>query len=146
MSVHMSSDRDEELVRRAEAARRAAAEGSPRPTGGGWGWILQVLTGGALLVLVVVHLVAQHFVVEAPGGLRDYASVMSYLSNPVVVVLESLFLLAVIWHAMLGLRSILLDLGLGPVTRRRVSIALTTLGLLTLAYGGWLMAVLASGG
>ena len=117
-----------------------------RRTGGGWGWIVQVLTGGALLVLVIVHLVAQHFVVEAPGGLRDYASVMSYVSSPVVVVIESLFLLAVVWHAMLGLRSIVLDLGLGPAGRRRVTTGVTALGLVTLVYGGWLMAVLASGG
>lgn len=33
-----------------------------------------------------------------------------------------------------------------PVARLRASVALTMLGLLTLAYGGWLMAVLASGG
>ncbi len=143
MSVHVSSDHGAGHHGRTEGARTPQID---RPTGGGWGWILQVLTGGALLVLVVVHLVAQHFVVQAPAGLRDYDSVMRYLGSPVVVVIESLFLLAVIWHAMLGLRSILLDLGLGPVARRRVSIGVTALGLVTLAYGGWLMAVLASGG
>lgn len=113
--------------------------------GGGWGWGLQVVTGAALLVLVVVHLVAQHFVVDAPGGLRDHASVLAYLGNPVIVVVESLFLVAVTWHAMLGVRSILLDLGLGPIGRRRVTVGVSALGLVTLGYGFWMIATLAGG-
>lgn len=126
--------------------RPARTDRPGRPTGGAWGWLLQVITGGALLVLVVVHLVAQHFVVEAPGGLRDYAQVLAYLGNPVMVVIESLFLVAVTWHAMLGIRSILLDLGLGDVGRRRVGIGVTALGGLTLGYGFWMIAVLATAG
>jgi len=126
--------------------RTARTDRPGRPTGGGWGWLLQVITGGALLVLVVVHLVAQHFVVEAPGGLRDYAQVLAYLGNPVMVVIESLFLVAVTWHAMLGVRSILLDLGLGDVGRRRVGVGVTALGVLTLGYGAWMIAVLAAAG
>jgi succinate dehydrogenase / fumarate reductase cytochrome b subunit len=134
--------------------RNRGASGGPAPregqrtepaTGGGWGWVLQVVTGGALLVLVVVHLVAQHFVVDAPGGLRDYASVLDYLGNPVIVVIESLFMLAVTWHAMLGVRSILLDLGLSPIARGRVTVGVTALGVLTLGYGFWMITVLATG-
>ncbi|MCV2396513.1 hypothetical protein OEB99_19560 [Actinotalea sp. M2MS4P-6] len=124
---------------------RGPAHASPpahRSTGGGWGWILQVVTGAALLVLVVVHLVAQHFVVDAPGGLRDYESVLDYLGNPVLLTVEILFLVAVVWHAMLGLRSILLDLGLGATGRRRVTIGVSVLGSATLAYGVGLLVVL----
>ena len=125
--------------------RRAGDGRLPGRQGGGWGWVLQVVTGAALLVLVVVHLVAQHFVVDAPGGLRDHASVLEYLGNPVIVVVESLFMLAVTWHAMLGLRSILLDLGLSATGRRRVTVGLTGLGVVTLGYGFWMIAVLAGG-
>ena len=120
------------------------AVGHERRTGG-WSWILQVVTGAALLVLVVVHLVAQHFVVDAPGGLRDHASVLAYLGNPVIMVVESLFLLTVTWHAMLGVRSILLDLGLSATGRRRVTVGVTALGVVTLGYGFWMIAVLAGG-
>ena len=128
------------------ASRSAPRDGRPPGReGGGWGWVLQVVTGAALLVLVVVHLVAQHFVADAPGGLRDHASVLEYLGNPVMVVVESLFMLAVTWHAMLGLRSILLDLGLSATGRRRAAVGLTALGVVTLAYGFWMIAVLASG-
>lgn len=140
-----------DLRRRAGASSGPAPDERPRAVrsrergGGGWGWGLQVVTGGALLVLVVVHLVAQHFVVDTPGGLRDHASVLAYLGNPVIVVIESLFLLAVTWHAMLGVRSILLDLGLGARGRRRVTVGVTVLGVVTLGYGFWMIAVLAAG-
>jgi len=124
---------------------RPGAVRQPGRQGGGWGWGLQVVTGAALLVLVVVHLVAQHFVVDAPGGLRDRASVLAYLDNPVIVVVESLFLVTVTWHAMLGVRSILLDLGLSAIGRRRVTVGVTALGVVTLGYGFWMIAVLAGG-
>ena len=124
---------------------RPGAGRQPGPQGGGWGWGLQVVTGVALLVLVVVHLVAQHFVVDAPGGLRDHASVLAYLGNPAIVVVESLFMLTVTWHAMLGVRSILLDLGLSATGRRRVTVGVTVLGVVTLGYGFWMIAVLAGG-
>lgn len=128
-----------------------ASRGRPRDVrppgrqGGGWSWVLQVVTGVALLVLVVVHLVAQHFVVDSPGGLRDHASVLEYLGNPVIVVVESLFMLTVTWHALLGVRSILFDLGLSASARSRVTVGLTALGVVTLGYGFWMIAVLAGG-
>ena len=115
-----------------------------RTTGGGWGWVLQVVTGAALFVLVVLHLVAQHFVEDAPGGLRDHASVLDYLTSPALLTLEVAFLVAVTWHAMLGLRSILLDLGLRAAVRRRVTVAVSVLGGLTLVYGVGLLVVLLS--
>ena len=144
MTADVRSRRGGPITERAQERRQV--DHPRQPVGGGWGWILQVVTGGALLVLVVVHLVAQHFVVDAPGGLRDYDQVLSYLNNPVMIVIESLFLLMVTWHAMLGVRSILFDLGFGPTGRRRVSVAVTTLGALTLGYGAWMIAVLAATG
>ncbi|CAL8979970.1 hypothetical protein CELL_03372 [Cellulomonas sp. T2.31MG-18] len=129
----------------AQTVDRPRTDVEPGRRGGGWGWILQVVTGAALLVLVVVHLVAQHFVVSAPGGLRDRASVLAYLGNPVIVVIESAFMLTVTWHALLGVRSILFDLGLGARARRRVTVGLSALGAVTLAYGFWMIAVLAAG-
>ena len=59
----------------------------PSPTqrrrGGTTAWILQVVSGVLLVVLLGLHIVTQHFVVK--GGLRDYAQVVSYLSNSVVL-------------------------------------------------------------
>lgn len=144
MSVDVRKRTGGTLDGRVPSERRTGAPA--RTPGGTWGWIAQVLTGGALGVLVVVHLVAQHFVVDAPAGLRDYDAVIAYLASPVLLVVEGLFLVAVTWHAMLGVRAIAFDLGLGAVGRRRVTVAVTVLGVATLGYGVWLLALLAGAG
>jgi succinate dehydrogenase hydrophobic anchor subunit len=112
------------------------------PRGRAWWWT--VGTGAALLVLMTVHIVANHFVVDEVGGLRTYHQVLQYLSHPVIVVTESLLLVAVTIHAMVGVRGVLLDLDMRPRTRRRVDRALWTLGAATIAYGLFLMLTLAS--
>jgi succinate dehydrogenase hydrophobic anchor subunit len=107
-----------------------------------WRWTS--LTGVALLVLVTVHMVAQHFVLEQIGGLRTYQQVLEYISNPIMFVIESLFLIVVTWHAMLGLRSVLFDFGLTAVSKRRVNRGLVILGIATVTYGFILIGTLAS--
>ena len=107
-------------------------------------WKATASSGVALLVLVTVHMVAHHFVVEEVGGLRTYAQVLDYISNPVMFVLEALFLLVVTIHAMLGLRSVLFDFGLSARAKRLVARGLVALGIATIAYGVTLIGVLAS--
>ncbi len=88
-------------------------------------------------------MIAHHFVVESVGGLRSYEQVLEYIGNPVIVAVEVAFLILVTWHAMLGIRSVLFDLGLSAATRRFVNRALTVLGVLTVGYGITLITVLA---
>ena len=96
-------------------------------------WLWQVFTGIGLVVLLGLHLIANHFI--ARGGLRDYSEVVAYLRNPIILLLEILFLLCVTTHALLGVRAIILDFGL----TERAEIALTKIlkgiGVLTVAYG-----------
>lgn len=99
-----------------------------------WAW--QAVTGVALVLLLGLHLVANHFVVR--GGLRDFADVVAYLCQPVVLVLEVLFLVVVASHGMLGLRAIVLDLGVSDRTQRLVGRGLAVLGAATVGYGLWL--------
>jgi succinate dehydrogenase / fumarate reductase membrane anchor subunit len=99
-------------------------------------WYWQVLTGVALLLLLGLHFIAQHFIVT--GGLRDFADVVSYMRNPIFLVLEVLFLVAVATHAMLGIRAIVMDFGLSDRAERLLSQALTVVGVLTVVYGLWL--------
>ena len=83
-----------------------------------------------------LHFIAQHFI--AKGGLRDFADVLAYLRNPIFLVLEVLFLVFVASHAMLGVRAILMDFGLSERVEKRVTQALTVVGVLTVGYGLWL--------
>lgn len=99
-------------------------------------WLWQVITGVALVLLLGLHLIANHFV--ARGGLRNFADVVAYLRTPVILVLEVLFLIIVTSHAMLGIRAILIDFGLSNRTEKLVSQVLTVVGILTVGYGLWL--------
>jgi succinate dehydrogenase / fumarate reductase membrane anchor subunit len=110
--------------------------GSDRGTGFG-SFFGQSLSGAALLVLLTLHMIAQHFVVA--GGLRDYAAVVAWLSNPAVVLIELAFLVFVAWHAMLGVRAILFDFGPSARVARAITAILWVVGLGSVAYGVWLV-------
>ena len=103
-------------------------------TSSGWYW--QAFTGIALLLLLGLHFIANHFI--ATGGIRDFADVVSYLRNPIVLMLEVLFLVVVATHAMLGVRAVVMDFGISDLAEKRVTQVLTVIGVLTVAYGLWL--------
>lgn len=107
-----------------------------------WWWTAG--TGAALLILVTVHMIAHHFVVEDVGGLRTYEQVLDYIASPSIFTIECFFLLAVTIHALLGLRSVLFDLNLSRVGKRRIDVGLWILGFATVAYGFFLVGTLAS--
>ena len=117
--------------RRPARTWRANLGGEPRARD--LGFSVQAASGVAVIVLVTLHMIANHFVV--PGGLRDYAAVVEYLSDPLIVVLELLFLASVTSHALAGVRAVLLDLGWSPRAERRMTRLLGALGVLTVGYG-----------
>lgn len=107
-------------------------------------WRATASSGVALVVLITVHMVAHHFVVQGTGGLRSYRQVLEYVANPAIFTIELLFLVVVTVHAMLGLRSVLFDLTTGERARAWISRALVMLGVVTIAYGVALIVTLAS--
>ncbi len=127
---------------------RSIAERAPAEPGAGsilgLAFVGQSISGAALLILLTLHMIANHFIV--PNGLRDFEEVVDYLRNPVIVVLEVLFLVFVTWHAMLGVRAIIFDWGLSARAERVVTSILTVVGVGTVVYGLWLTAVIVSKG
>ncbi len=99
-------------------------------------WYWQLVTGIALVLLLGFHFIANHFI--AQGGIRDFADVVSYLRNPIILVWEVLFLIVVATHAMLGIRAIVIDFGISTQAEKRLGQVLTGIGVLTVAYGLWL--------
>ena len=110
----------------------------PRPT---FAWLAQVVSGVLLLVLLTVHMVAQHFLVE--GGLRTYDQVIAWIRNPLVFAVEALLLVCVTWHGVAGVHAVLLDLGLRGRTERIVARILGDVMVATILYGLWLLYMLA---
>lgn len=102
-------------------------------------WIGQALSGVLLVVLLGVHLLANHFLA---GGLMTYGQVRAYLSNPWVLTLEVLFLVTVTYHALLGVRALVLDLGLSPRAIKRMDTILLIFGLFIVGYGLWIFSTL----
>ena len=119
---------------------RSTWKPSTGPRARDWSWIWQAVSGVLVLGLVTLHMVANHFVV--PEGLRNFAEVLDYLSNPLIVVLEVAFLLVVTWHGLLGLRAVILDFGFSPATERLITRVLIVVGALTVGYGLWLTTVI----
>lgn len=103
-------------------------------------WLIQAISGLLLVLLLGLHMIAHHFIVE--GGLREYADVIAYVSNPVIFAIEVIFLLVVTPHAILGLRAVLLDLGPSKSTIRIMDWVLTIVGIITIVYGVWLAVAL----
>jgi succinate dehydrogenase / fumarate reductase membrane anchor subunit len=99
-------------------------------------WLVQAFSGLFLVVLLGVHMIAHHFIVE--GGLRDYQQVLDYVANPVVLVLEILFVIFAVVHALLGVQSIITDLRPSAGTLRAVEWILRVVALVAIGYGIYL--------
>ncbi len=102
----------------------------------GFYWLVQVISGILLIILMALHMVAHHFVVE--GGLRTYQDVLDFISSPVVFILEVLFIIIVAPHAMLGLHAILLDLGPDDKAKATITWLIRILTVVVIGYGIWL--------
>jgi succinate dehydrogenase / fumarate reductase membrane anchor subunit len=111
---------------------------------GTWLWLYKMIAGGLIIVLLGVHFVVNHLV--APEGLLTYNDVLRYYTNPIVPVMEVLFLIFVISHALIGLRSIILDLN--PTTKllRTIDTVFIIAGVVFTIYGIWLVVVIVQRG
>jgi succinate dehydrogenase / fumarate reductase membrane anchor subunit len=98
-----------------------------------WLWLVQAVSGVALVLLLGLHWIVQHYL--ASEGLRSFVDVETYLKQPLALVLEISFLIIVSGHALLGVRAILLDLGLKPKLQRSLDISLWFVGIITVLYG-----------
>lgn len=103
-------------------------------------WLVQAITGLLLVAILGTHMVVHHFVVE--GGLRDFDQVMDYVANPFVMVIEILFVIFATIHALLGVRSILIDLRPSARAMRAIEWGLRAVALVTIGYGIYLAVAL----
>lgn len=103
---------------------------------GSWLWILKILAGLILVIIMGIHFLVNHLL--APEGLLTYQEVIRYYSFAIVPVMEIIFLVVVIFHSFVGLRSIILDLNPSNRVMKFVDFILVILGGAAVVYGTWL--------
>lgn len=101
------------------------------PSRGIWAWLVQAASGVVLVLLAGLHMLAQHFTAK---GLLTYQDVVAWLARPEISFLETVFLGAVLAHALAGVRAVFVDLGLRQGVQRWVSRMLVAVGLVLFAY------------
>ena len=119
---------------------------TPRPGETTWIWLIKMITGPLLVVLLALHLLVNHYLGSSASGLMTYEDVIHYFQNPMIPVIEILFLITVVTHSLIGLRGIVLDMNPSRPILRIVTWFLSSLGILSIAYGIWLALTIASKG
>jgi len=109
-----------------------------------WLWLYKIVAGLLIVALLGIHFVVNHAV--APEGLLSYADVVNYYQVPGIALMEIAFLVFVVSHALVGLRSILLDLNPSPAILRTANTVLLLVGAFAIVYGVWLVFVIQSRG
>jgi succinate dehydrogenase hydrophobic anchor subunit len=121
-----------------------ATKSAPKRGENTWIWLLKIITGLLVFTLLFIHLVVNHLVAE--GGLASYNDVVLYLSSPGIQAMETLFLIIVVSHALVGTRSVILDLNPSPAVLRAVDVLFSAVGIVSVVYGIWLMRVIVAAG
>ena len=106
-----------------------------RSVGGMWPWLGQRVTAVVILVTIMVHLVLTHFVAI---GQLSYENIGERLAMTAVLVNDVLLLVAVVYHALNGVRMVVLDYGFkGTGGRRGLAVFLWIVGIVAVVYGIW---------
>ena len=115
---------------------------APRSGENSWLWLVKIVTGPLLIILILVHFIVNHFIGQ--NGLLTYADVVAYYNNPLIPLMEILFLATVVTHSLSGLRGIILDLKPSRGVLTAVDWLLALVGVAAVSYGAWLALVIAS--
>lgn len=87
-----------------------------RSRGGMWPWLGQRVTAVVIIVTIMIHLVLTHFVAI---GQLSFDDIGARLASTAVLVNDVLLLVAVVYHALNGVRMVVLDYGFSGRGARR---------------------------
>jgi succinate dehydrogenase hydrophobic anchor subunit len=103
--------------------------------GGMWSWLFQRITAVLLIVCLAIHLVLTHI---ANIGELGMDNIGARLANAGLTAVDIILLAAGIFHALNGLRMVLMDYWFTSRTRALgLTIGLWVVGLLFFGYGIW---------
>jgi succinate dehydrogenase / fumarate reductase cytochrome b subunit len=127
-----------------EAFLVASTTAGPTKTGslyrggeGMWSWVLQRITGVAVFFFLLVHVLDTALVRVSPNS---YDLVIATYKTPIVNLLEVGLVAAVLFHALNGLRIILVDFwSKGPRYQRQMLWGIVVIWLLIMLPGAFFM-------
>ena len=103
--------------------------------GGMWAWLFQRITAVLLIVCLAIHLIFTHIL---SIGELDYDNVANRLAHGTLTAVDIILLAAGIYHALNGLRMVLMDYWFTSRTRAlTLTIVLWVVGLAFMGYGTW---------
>jgi succinate dehydrogenase hydrophobic anchor subunit len=112
----------------------------PKQHEGTWLWLAKIFAGLLIVIVLSIHYVVNHIL--APGGLLSYADVIRYYNYPLVPLMEVIFLILVVFHALVGTRSIILDLNPSTKILGILNWVFIIMGGFAIIYGTWLVIVI----
>jgi succinate dehydrogenase hydrophobic anchor subunit len=114
----------------------------PKPREGYVLWLIKMLTAVLILILLGVHLIINHLI--GAEGLLSYADIIRMYKLPFIPIMEAIFLITVVTHAFIGLRSILLDLNFNARVQKWIDRVLVVAGAFLILYGAAVLVIVAS--
>ena len=111
------------------------AEAVASHKGGMWSWLFQRITAVLIIVTLGVHLIFTHIL-----GISDinYDTIGQRMMHGAYTAVDIILLLAGVYHALNGLRMVLMDYWFGRRKRAvTLSVVLWVIGLVAMGYGTW---------
>jgi succinate dehydrogenase / fumarate reductase cytochrome b subunit len=120
---------------RAQRLRRSIYRGDP----GMWSWVLHRITGATIFFFLFIHVLDTALVRISP---QAYDEVISTYKTPIVGLMEFGLVAAVLYHALNGIRVILIDFwAQGPRHQRLTLWAIGIVWLLVMVPAGVVVAI-----
>lgn len=116
-----------------ETAGRARRAGRG-PTMGLWEWLSIYVAGAFLIVFIIAHVVAVHYL--GPIGSFTFNDVVDKLRSPLYLILDLGLLFFVFYHGLAGVRRVIIDLEIFGETGIKVFTGvLLLIGLVGIYFG-----------
>ena len=106
-----------------------------------WPWFLQRVTGAALVVLLLIHFIVNHYfnITEAEQGtlhgLVVFSNVAERFETPGYWIISILLLSFALFHGLNGIRNIAIDYGAKGASEKVVTGALSAIGIVAFIFG-----------
>ena len=101
---------------------------------GMWAWVLFRISGLILVAYLFVHV---WVISQGRAGAGELNDLFDFFHHPVLVFLELMLVAAVLYHALNGVRIILMDLGVGIRAHKTVFWVCMVVAAATLAVFAW---------